>query len=71
MSDLAAVGALGVALVVFLWIDLKLFARGREPSFKEGLLWSIGWLVVSLLAGAGGLGHRGAARMPSSTRRCT
>jgi tellurite resistance protein TerC len=50
MNDLLAVLALGVALVVFLWIDLKLFARGREPSFKEGLLWSIGWLVLSLLA---------------------
>jgi tellurite resistance protein TerC len=36
--------------VVFLWIDLHFFARGREPSFREGLWWSIGWLVVSLLA---------------------
>jgi tellurite resistance protein TerC len=50
MSDLPAVIGLGVALVIFLWIDLKLFARGREPSFREGLLWSIGWLVLSLLA---------------------
>jgi tellurite resistance protein TerC len=37
-------------LVVLLVIDLKLFARGREPSFREGLVWSIGWLVLSLLA---------------------
>src|SRR5918994_81087 len=36
--------------VSFLWIDLHFFARGREPSFREGLWWSIGWLVVSLLA---------------------
>ena len=36
--------------VVFLWVDLKFFARGREPSFREGLWWSVGWLVVSLLA---------------------
>jgi tellurite resistance protein TerC len=36
--------------VVFLWFDLHFFARGREPSFREGLWWSIGWLVVSLLA---------------------
>ncbi|HZO58730.1 MAG TPA: TerC/Alx family metal homeostasis membrane protein [Solirubrobacterales bacterium] len=50
MSDILPVLALGGALVVFLWIDLKLFARGREPSFREGLLWSIGWLVLSLLA---------------------
>jgi tellurite resistance protein TerC len=37
--------------VVFLTIDLKLFARGREPSFREGVIWSIGWLVVAMLAG--------------------
>jgi tellurite resistance protein TerC len=50
MSDLLPVLALSAALVVFLWIDLKLFARGREPSFREGLVWSIGWLLLSLLA---------------------
>ena len=38
------------ATVVFLWVDLHFFARGREPSFREGVVWSIGWLVVSLLA---------------------
>jgi integral membrane protein TerC family protein len=47
-TDAAYVGALVVALVVFLWMDLKLFARGREPSFREGLIWSIGWLLLSL-----------------------
>jgi tellurite resistance protein TerC len=36
--------------VFFLWVDLHFFARGREPSFREGVVWSIGWLVVSLLA---------------------
>src|SRR5919107_5385633 len=41
---------LAVLTVAFLWIDLHFFARGREPSFREGLYWSIGWLVVSLLA---------------------
>jgi tellurite resistance protein TerC len=50
VNDLLAIATLAVAVVVFLWIDLKLFARGREPSFREGLVWSIGWLVVSLLA---------------------
>ena len=59
MSDLLPVSALCVALVVFLWLDLKLFARGREPSFREGLLWSIGWLVVSLLAALVVLAFRG------------
>ena len=36
--------------IVFLWVDLHFFARGREPQFREGVVWSIGWLVVSLLA---------------------
>ena len=34
--------------VIMLTIDLKLFARGREPTFREGVIWSIGWLVVAL-----------------------
>src|SRR5215216_3274510 len=42
---------LAVVTVVLLWIDLHFFARGREPSFREGVVWSIGWLVISLLAG--------------------
>jgi tellurite resistance protein TerC len=37
-----------VLLLVFLWIDLHFFARGREPSFGEGVRWSIGWLLLSL-----------------------
>lgn len=41
--------ALLAVTVVFLAIDLKLFARGREPTFREGVVWSIGWLVVALL----------------------
>jgi tellurite resistance protein TerC len=36
--------------ILFLWTDLHFFARGREPTFREGLWWSIAWLVVSLLA---------------------
>jgi tellurite resistance protein TerC len=50
VNDLAAVAGLGGVLLLFLWIDLKLFARDREPSFREGLVWSAGWLLVSLLA---------------------
>jgi len=37
-------------LLVFLWLDLHFFARGRDPSFREGVVWSIGWLVLSLVA---------------------
>ena len=42
--------ALVGALLGFLWADLKLFARGREPSFREGAVWSAGWLALSLVA---------------------
>ena len=42
--------ALSAAVVVFLWVDLKLFARGREPGFREAAVWSIGWLALSFLA---------------------
>jgi tellurite resistance protein TerC len=42
--------ALAAITVVLLAVDLKLFARGREPSFGEGVAWSIGWLVVALAA---------------------
>jgi tellurite resistance protein TerC len=51
LSDIAPWAALGVALLVFLWVDLKFFARGREPNFGEAVKWSIGWLVLSLGAG--------------------
>jgi TerC family integral membrane protein len=40
--------ALAGITVVLLAVDLKLFARGREPSFGEGVAWSVGWLVVAL-----------------------
>jgi tellurite resistance protein TerC len=39
---------LAAVTVVFLAVDLKLFARGREPTFGEGVVWSIGWLVLAL-----------------------
>jgi tellurite resistance protein TerC len=42
--------ALAGVTVVLLLVDLKLFARGREPTFREGVTWSIGWLVVAMLA---------------------
>ena len=47
-ADLDALcGGLIVALFFFLWLDLHFFARGREPSFKEAVWWSVGWLVLS------------------------
>jgi tellurite resistance protein TerC len=47
---LAPWAALVAAVLLLLWVDLRFFARGREPSFREGAIWSIGWLVLSLLA---------------------
>jgi TerC family integral membrane protein len=44
--------ALAALTVFLLWVDLHFFARGREPSFREGVVWSIGWIGVALLAGA-------------------
>jgi tellurite resistance protein TerC len=40
----------GLVLLVLalLALDLHFFARDREPGFREGLSWSIGWLVLSL-----------------------
>src|ERR687895_461636 len=40
---------LAAVTVVLLAVDVKLFARGREPTFREGVYWSIGWLVLALL----------------------
>ena len=50
LESLAPWAALVVALLVFLWLDLHFFARGAEPSFREAAVWSIAWLVLSLLA---------------------
>lgn len=55
MTPLAAVeagpgliGAVAALIIGLLLVDLFLFARKREPTFKEGLVWSIGWLVLGL-----------------------
>ena len=51
MGAIAPWAALVAVLLLFLWLDLHFFARGREPNFREAVIWSVGWLVVSLLAG--------------------
>jgi tellurite resistance protein TerC len=50
LHDIAPWLVLIAALLLFLWLDLKFFARDREPSFREAGIWSIGWLVISLVA---------------------
>jgi tellurite resistance protein TerC len=47
-AEIAPWAALIVVLFVLLWLDLNFFARGREPSFSEAVIWSIGWFVLSL-----------------------
>lgn len=49
-GSLLAVVALSAAVLLLLWVDLKLFAHSREPTLREGAAWSIGWLALSLLA---------------------
>ena len=49
-GSIAPWAALIAALIFFLWLDLHFFARGREPSFKEAVWWSVGWFVLSLAA---------------------
>jgi tellurite resistance protein TerC len=45
MATLAALIAVVVALLL---VDLLLFARHREPSFREAAIWSGGWFALSL-----------------------
>jgi tellurite resistance protein TerC len=46
-----ALGALVAIVLALLLVDLLLFARGREATFRESVAWSIGWLVLGLGAG--------------------
>ncbi len=48
-TDPKAILVVIVIVGVLLLVDLLLFARGREPSFRESIWWSIGWLVLGLL----------------------
>lgn len=36
------------AMLFFLWLDLKWFARDGEADVREAVTWSIGWLLLSL-----------------------
>ena len=44
-----ALGGLVVLVVGLLLVDLLLFSRGRDPSFRESVAWSLGWLALGLL----------------------
>ena len=49
-SDPVAIAAVIVVVGLLLLVDLFVFARGRNPTSREAVLWSIGWLIVGLLA---------------------
>ncbi len=46
--DLVELGGLVVVLIALLLIDLRFFARGREATFRESVIWSLGWLALGL-----------------------
>ena len=41
---------LAAVAVIALVVDLRLFAPRRAATLREGVIWSIGWIVVALLA---------------------
>ncbi len=45
---MALAAGLIATVVALLLVDLLFFARGRAPSFRESVAWSIGWLVLGL-----------------------
>jgi TerC family integral membrane protein len=49
LGTIAPWAALVVALFFFLWLDLRFFGRGVEPSFREATIWSLGWLALGLV----------------------
>jgi tellurite resistance protein TerC len=46
--ELLELGGLVVVLVVLLGLDSHFFARGREATFRESIVWSLGWLALGL-----------------------
>jgi tellurite resistance protein TerC len=46
-SPLTIVALIAVVIALLL-VDLVFFARGREPSFRESVVWSLGWLLLGL-----------------------
>jgi tellurite resistance protein TerC len=49
VSGALAFGGLALVTVILLTVDLRFFARGRDPQLREGVVWSIGWLALSVL----------------------
>jgi tellurite resistance protein TerC len=48
-DDPAVIAGFVVLIAGLLLVDLLLFARGREPTFRESVTWSVFWLLLGLL----------------------
>ena len=46
--ELVQLGALVAVLVALLVIDVRFFARGREATFRESVVWSLSWFALGL-----------------------
>jgi tellurite resistance protein TerC len=46
--ELTEFGGLVVVLIVLLAVDVRFFAPGREATFRESVVWSLGWLALGL-----------------------
>jgi tellurite resistance protein TerC len=53
LSSTAMWAGLATVVVAMLAIDLLVFARHHAPSMREAIVWSVAWLAVALLFGAG------------------
>jgi len=51
--SLAMWAGLGAVIIVMLAFDLLIYARGHVPGVRENTIWSIAWIGVALLFGAG------------------
>ncbi|HKR98241.1 MAG TPA: TerC/Alx family metal homeostasis membrane protein [Candidatus Dormibacteraeota bacterium] len=51
--SMLAWGLLGVLVVALLVIDLLVFARHHAPTVRESIVWSVVWLALALVFGAG------------------
>ena len=49
MSIVAWVGSIA-AIAAGLFVENRFFARGREPTRRESILWSLGWIAVAIVA---------------------
>jgi tellurite resistance protein TerC len=45
---MALVAGLVIVVIALLAADLAFFARGRQPTFRESVAWSIGWFVLGV-----------------------